>query len=348
MTTMQRTRKGVTILEALMAMTILAAAMSIMVPSLLGARRASERVACMNALAEIAKGAVIYSKNFDDWIIGSPAGSGAYLQGQSQAWGPAIQTWDFMGPMEALWDMGITQPSKGDTRGVALRFNSLRSSGAFLCPGNEFLAPSYSGGTIDAGVGPMVSYNTQRLQLSVASEISPGTRVWAGGSGIGTGYLAPSGWKPMLGRIGSAAKKIFCGDGARYSSCSAAPDYDLTTSPMTGYDCDGGSLSAWSRSWDRCRAPGNSAAPGGLIPTAIDPRCYAYRHSQGEPPAGAPANAFKANFAFYDGHVETQGDLESSNPHQWLPSGSVVEDAASEIWPDTAAFYGAGPIDIGG
>jgi prepilin-type processing-associated H-X9-DG protein len=250
-----------------------------------------------------------------------------------------------MGPIENLWDMAIPQSSKGDSRSVAQRFNSLRTSGAFLCPGNKVLAARYSGSTVDAGVGPMVSYNTQRLQLSVATEVAPGVWQWAGG--FGTGYIAPNGWKPMIGRIGSPAEKIFCGDGARYSMCIEAPDYDLTPTSMGGgIDSDAGPYSAWSRSWDRCRAPGNQFAPGGHAQSNIDPRSYAYRHSMGEPPPDARANAFKANFVFYDGHVETQGDLESANPHQWLPKGTLVQP--QELWPDVAASLGSDMIQIGG
>ena len=68
---------------------------------------------------------------------------------------------------------------------------------------------------------------------------------------------------------------------------------------------------------------------------------YAYRHATADPPPGAPANAFKMNVAFYDGHVETQGDLESSNPFQWLPMGSSV-DTAGGVWPDTIVHFNLG------
>ena len=153
-----------------------------------------------------------------------------------------------------------------------------------------------------------------------------------------------------MGRIGSPSDKIFVGDGARYSFCGAQPDYDLSPSGGGGgLDSDAGPYSAWSRSYDRCLAPGNgTSSPSGHIPTMVDPRNYAYRHSTGEPPVGAPGNAYKASFAYYDGHVETLGDLESSNPYLWLPAGSQITSTAAEMWPDTIARFGLGSsVSIG-
>lgn len=72
--------------------------------------------------------------------------------------------------------------------------------------------------------------------------------------------------------------------------------------------------------------------------SVVNARQYAFRHSAGPPPFGAPGNAYKANFAFYDGHVETQGDLQASNPHQWLPKRTVLQTIA--LWPDAQPIYG--------
>ena len=75
---------------------------------------------------------------------------------------------------------------------------------------------------------------------------------------------------------------------------------------------------------------------------------YAFRHATSEPPTGAAANAFKLNLAFYDGHVETMGDLEASNPHMWLPKGSILTSANSALWPDAQVFFDlSGDVVIG-
>jgi prepilin-type processing-associated H-X9-DG protein len=321
-------RAGVTVLEALVALTIVAAAMSLIVPSMNGARRGAKRVTCMNTMAELVRGAALYAKNFDDWIIGSPEGSGAYLQEASQAWGPAVQTWDFMGPMEAQWNMGMIQPSQGGPISfVARRFNDLRGHPTFSCVSNDFLAPQYAGP--DAGVGPMVSYNT--IAYALWREASWPTN---------HEQKPPPDWQPSVVRIGNPANKVFCADGARYSTGDTPPDYDLTV--QGGYGgafADSGPYTMFTRSWDRSWAPGND--PVGTV----DARTYAFRHSSAEPPPGAPANAFKLNLAFYDGHVETQGDQTAANPYQWLPRASRLDTSC--LWPDIAAMYGPGEILIG-
>jgi prepilin-type N-terminal cleavage/methylation domain-containing protein len=286
-------RAGFTLIELLVVISIIALLLSLLLPGLSSARRMGQRGACMAALRDTAKGMTEYATDNEDWIIGSPDGSGAYLQGETScAWGPALQPWDWMGPMAKGWGYALTEPSKGDYNAVKKRFNELRSNGAFLCAGNKFMATAYTAGNNDAGAGWMVSFNTQRLQLSSATEFSPGTWVWSGPTG--QGHLAPAGWKPLSGRIGPTSEKIFCGDGARYSDCQTTPDYDLAVSGSAGgFDCDTGAYSPWSRSYDRCRAPGNGSANGGHTGTNIDPRFYAFRHSTGEPPIGAPGNAVK-------------------------------------------------------
>ncbi len=327
--------RGATFTEMLVVITILLAAVGLVMPTFSSARRSAHRVACMNTLSQITVGMTIYAKNFDDWIIGSPYGSGAYLASETRAWGPAVQRWDFMGPLESQWSMGLTEVNKGDPDAVIpKRFNDLRGHYAFKCAANDWLSLYFSGS--DAGAGPMVSYNTCRWQL------------WPCDSApIGHDEKLPAGWRPSVVRIGNPANKVFCADGARYSSCTYPPDYDLSVQgPFGGAFSDGGAYSVYSRSWDRCRAPGNESAPGGHALTDVDARQYAFRHSAGPPPFGAPGNAYKANFAFYDGHVETQGDLQASNPHQWLPKGTVLQTIA--LWPDAQPIYGGtGDIVIG-
>lgn len=332
------TTTGFTLIELLVVISIIALLLSLLLPSMSGARRTGQRVACSAALRRIAEGMGQYADTNEGWIVGSPAGSGAYLLGEAKAFGQSVQTWDFMGPLAQLWGMGLTVVSKGDPDGrLAQRFNELRSNGAFLCPGNRFLAFKFDG--VEAGTGWMVSYNTYRYQLF--------TWVSKGASSSSNGQdkyvndheeLLPARWKPMLDLMGMPANKIFCGDGARYSDCDTPPDYDLR--PQAGWGGTfsdtgpyaGAVSSYWSKSWDRRRAPGNGSTSGS------DARAYGFRHATGDPPAGARGNAFKANFAFYDGHVETLGDLEASNPFLWLPDGSRLNNA--NTLPDVVAAFG--------
>jgi len=321
---------GFTLIELLVVISVIAVLISILLPAMSSARRTGQRVACGASLRRIAEGMAQYAQDNEDAIIGSPSTSGAYLAGAGQAWGPAVQYYDFMGPMAHLWGMALTLPSKGDDpKAVARRFEELRSNGAFLCASNRFLALKYDG--VDAGAGWMISYNTQRYQLWEESD-------WPSSHG----EQPPANWKPVVGRMGSPAEKVFCGDGARYSTGDQPPDYDLTVAgPYGGAFSDTGTYSTYSRSWDRSWAPGNNRIG------TVDARYYGFRHATSEPPVGARANTFKGNFAFYDGHVETQGDLDSTNVFQWLPAGSRL-NTAGNVWPDTMARFGySGEVVIG-
>ncbi len=323
-------RAGFTLIELLVVISIIALLISILLPSLAGARRTGQRVACMGNLRELAKGSGEYAMENEAWIVGAPSGSGAYLEEAAVAYGPSVQRWDFLGPMAWMWGMGLPTAS-GTVEGVIGRFNALRSTKAFLCQSNKFLAFRFGGP--DAGAGWMVSYNTARYQLWRDFEV-PG----------GHGEKMPNNWRPSVDRIGVPSDKVFCADGARYSTVTQVPDYDLSVAgAFGGAFSDTGVYSLWSRSWDRSRAPGNGDTG------SVDARMYAFRHSMVEPPVGAPGNAYKLNLAFYDGHVETMGDLEASNPHIWLPKGSLLTDVAGSVWQDARDHFGlTGDIRIGG
>jgi len=324
----RRRRGGFTLIELLVVISIIALLISILLPALSGARRAGQRIACMANFREVASGASEYSTSNDDWIIGAPSTTGAYLLGEPSAYGPAVQTWDWQGPMAFMWGMGLFLPSQGDQAGVARRFNELRGSRAFLCAANKFLSTHFAGP--DAGTNWMVSYNTSRYQLWRAEEVPAGHE-----------EKPPSNWAPSIGRIGVTSNKVFCADGSRFANATTRPDYDLgVNAGFGGAFADAGPYTTFTRSWDRSMAPGN----GGR--STIDPRIYGFRHSTAEPPPGAKGDAFKTNVAFYDGHVETQGDLQSSNPHQWLPQGTRLQTSAT--YRDTRRQFGLpGVVIIG-
>jgi len=329
-------RDGFTLIELLVVISIIALLISILLPSLTGARRTAQRIACGANLRGIAQGMAEYADDNNSWIVGSPGGSGAYLKGEGTAFGPAVQRWDFMGPLAFQAGMGFALPSSGDEAGVIKRFNQLRTSKAFLCPANRFLSTHFSGP--DAGANWMVSYNTVRTQLFE----SDGTESGLTSMPQGFEETLPPNWRPSVDRIGVTSNKVFCADGSRFTTATDGPDYALEVSAgFGGSFSDAGAYTTFTRSWDRSRAPGNGGS------TSRDPRVFAYRHSTGQPPIGAKGDAYKMNVAFYDGHVETQGDMKSASPYQWLPQGSSLR--TSSVWIDVRRqFRLPGVIDIGG
>lgn len=319
--------RAFTLIELLVVISIIALLISILLPSLATARRVGQRVKCMANLKSIASGAVQYGTDNNDWPPGAPGGSGAYLAGAPLAYGQSVQRYDFLGPLERIWQLGFDFPDQGDTAGVIKRFNRIRSENMFLCPSNKFLADHFSG--LNAGVGPMISYNTSRYQMwvraSSGSQAGIPTDSSTGLSWYNNGFEVklPQEYKPSITRIGSPSRKIFVADGARFSNADTPPDYDMTVNGTWGGTFSDSAPfqgpAAGSQSWDRSLAPGNGGSG------AVDARIYAFRHANADPGRGARANSYRLNAGFYDGHVETMGDLEASNPHLWIPQGGTIE-----------------------
>lgn len=332
--------RGFTLIELLVVIAIISLIISLLLPSLSGARRAAQRVACLAQMRGVAQGAASYGNDNEGALIGSPQTSGSYLSGATAAHGPAVQTWDFMGPLAEIMGLGIPL-GDGSPASIILRFNELRSNPAFMCRSNKFLSTYYpSAGAPNAGTGRMVSYNTVRLQLTKTEEGAPATMrgqglVPPGGDGL------PGNYGPVLTKLGVPSNKVMCADGARFSAANSEdgvvpPDYDL--GPFAGFGGafgDTGAYASFSQSWDRSRVQGN----GYLGP--VDGRIWGFRHSTGNPPVGAKGNAYKTNLLFHDGHGETQGDLDATNPHQWLPQGTIV--SLQDIWRDTRIHFNIRP-----
>ncbi len=323
-----RSKPAVTIIELLVLIIAIATLAALVVPVTARDISMQRRTVCSKNLGHIAQGVIEYATWNNDWIVGAPSGSGEYLHYTQVAYGPAVQIWDFLGPLDHMWNPDTPLPEPDDVDAVKERFNMLRSKPEYLCPQNHFMAPCYSGP--DAGIGPMVSYNTCRYPLSSWNEPPAQYEV-----------ILPQGWRPSITAIGSPQNKVFCADGARWSTTATPPDYDLSIRhSWGGAFADTGSFSIFSRSWDRGLAPGNDNINGG----DFDARFYAFRHGLKVRNINGDIirATFKMNLAFYDGHVELQDDLTSSDPQQWLPSGSTFfTDYCS---PDTIAHFGLDPV----
>jgi prepilin-type N-terminal cleavage/methylation domain-containing protein/prepilin-type processing-associated H-X9-DG protein len=322
------TRKGFTLIELLVVISVIALLVTILVPSLAGARHLAMTVKCATSERAIGASMLLYGEDFNDAIVGNAWTSGAFLKtAHSPAYNDwycpnVCQTWDWTAPIakEMGWgfDSGPSLASRAN-RYVAL-------TNLFLCPENNIKAAGYSASPITVTTA-MLSFNTalmfQYAYSTTATDLS-----------LYQSYIDTGSYQPRISQVGMTSAKIFLSDGARWTQDDASPpDYDLVwdgTDPRNkspgGAYADYGPWSQYSRSFLR-----------------NTPMVYAMRHGSRVP--GAPLSTYKFNAVFFDGHVETLSGQTGMNPQLWLPAGTALP--SSELSQETTGlFAGSGSVSV--
>jgi prepilin-type N-terminal cleavage/methylation domain-containing protein/prepilin-type processing-associated H-X9-DG protein len=341
----RRVRVGFTLVELLVVIGIIALLISILLPSLSKARKAASTVKCLANIRSICQGMIMYAAQNRDYFPGGPTSSGRFLFNSDWSANPAFsntncpdisQIWDWQAPIADV--MGIDFNHGGATTDRVERFVHLRDFKGFTCPENETIGVPF--GTPTFPVGKLVSYNTG--DEFFLAPFDPNSKGFVGTTQSGpTGLVIPPGYAPMVSKVGRAARKVYIADGARFSNTTNPPDTSLSyTGSGGGAYSSLGAFNAKDNGWNRSLAPGNGGSG------TIDARIYAFRH--GGNAFGGAANSYRINVGFFDGHAETLGDLEASDPNFWLPKDTVYDTGGNfPLCKDAATSFGlAGTITI--
>ena len=351
---------GFTLVELLVVIAIIAILVAVLLPALSKARKAANTIACASNLRQILMAMQTYVSQNDGYIPGGPNTTGAFLleplpQNGKPVFDPQYgenncpgisQIWDWQAPLATI--MGLSFNQAADITSRVQRYHVLMNYGVFNCPENQFLAIEYSGdnGVITAANAPynsciMPAYIVaEDFLLSGAPKGSKDTLPVRYGEYADSynDFVLPSTYVPKITKVGLTSQKIYVSDGGKYSEAGDPPNYVVSYSadsapasgggPANGGGTSGGAYAdygAWdyySRALCRANAPGNAGAT-----VSGDGRLYGFRH--GGQTIHGPADSFTFNAGFFDGHVETMGDLQAANPSLWNPPGTVCSAGAT-------------------
>jgi prepilin-type N-terminal cleavage/methylation domain-containing protein/prepilin-type processing-associated H-X9-DG protein len=341
-------KNAFTLIELLVVVAIIALLLSILLPSLSGARESAKAVVCGQHQRQFGTGIASYATENSDWFPGVNT-SGVVLRSKQMAlssgsllFNPKIpvQTYDWLTPILSAGQELPADPVQ--------RFKFLLNT--YRCPSQRYTAVVYptSGPGFDLGrfntgvpysaVSYQMPYHFQAAGTANRTTMSLGSQ-----EGLATLPLeaetAPTSWEvnvtdyvPRLNRVGPAARKICVADGTRFVRGSDEL-LDFDARPVPDRFGSFTSQAAWwsgsreygvepgSANWD-----GMSVNPTGLGQDAANGVAIPISYRHGKPAAARTAKANKGtiNALFFDGHVSRLADRESREVHLWYPSGAVV------------------------
>jgi prepilin-type N-terminal cleavage/methylation domain-containing protein/prepilin-type processing-associated H-X9-DG protein len=367
-----KTRKGFTLVELLVVIGIIAVLISILLPAFSKAQRSAITVECMSNMREIGGAMQMYATQNYGWLPGSPITTAAFVTDPNgwtdegphapktyklsdstttQALPGILGFYDWQSPLATV--MGLDFDQKGAAQDIFNRFAFINTYGVFQCPANtnngsilQFYSASPIYYPLPKG-SKIVLPNpwTNFMPSMVESMFFMQSEAICKANGVYVGYGdadLPSGYVPKLNKIGDPDLKIYVADGCRWSSPEAGEYPDVYLGPaLSGADtnqtvngADPGPWDVYTHAYNRTDEPDGLDGPS---QGPIDCRALSCRH--GAVGFNQQSDTYKFNALFFDGHVETLGDLQGANPVFWLPKGSVIPAMAGSVYPDVLLKY---------
>jgi len=325
---------GFTLVELLVVIAIIVLLLAILLPSLNRARAQAMSAVCASNLHQLGVAMHAYSGEEGDWLPGSPhtSGNGAYFgsrrnledgSAEQYAWDPmrdawpAVHAFDWAGPLMPY--LGTKPP-----RDRVARYR-LGREGVFLCPSNRKRLVSTNIHLFEQTTTQACSYATCKWFTYLPGCLKTGVAADGYHHGGGTYWVRPQvpvRYRPTLGGVGNASRKIFLADAHRANRALVNPgeaglhvdNYDL------GYTTHG----AWAM------PDGEPATADLSLSYRWEPaRSWAFRHTNG------------INAVFFDSHV-AHLDEGDSDANEGYGSGARTAEYWYPAGMDTGSLSGLG------
>jgi prepilin-type N-terminal cleavage/methylation domain-containing protein/prepilin-type processing-associated H-X9-DG protein len=324
-------RKAFTLVELLVVIAIIALLISILLPSLAGAREAARTMICAGNQRSMLQGIEMYGNSWKEYIPGTNT-SGARVQVT-----PAVVEGDTT-PETPVQDYDWMSPAIGESAGFspnrAKRFAQILNTMACPTQKTRYALPwsgasggdslqfqnvqSQEGFRMVSYLSPASFHHHSNLIFNTPQNAYQGTQLR---TGFGTPVQVPASYRPRRDRIGNqASNKIFVADGTRFYTGSIV-DFDWGARP--------GIYAAFTSSGPTF----NDSREYGRLPNGVSPTNYklSARHT-----------SETMNCGYFDGHVAVMKLKQAwTDPYPWFPGGSTYNGGSGT--PESQQFMAGRP-----